>query len=470
MADRVAWMALLVGVASAGAVSCRMGVEPLPEPDRDPTVDPPPGDPPPLDGDACEPHRATLDALVGDLERERAALEIPGVGLAVVIDDCLFARGLGVEREGGVAVDEHTRFQLASLTKTLTALTALALEEEEILDRTMPVSHWAPTTSTASLESLLAHRAGFPTDLADSYSLDLEEFIEGNASVPMWAPPNAVWLYSNPGFALAGRALEVAAGEPFAALVRSRVFEPAGMADAIMGAELVGGEARMASGHSGSPGQAELIEPTDLYLASTYYGPMGGAFASAADLARLMRAFMTEEVLTTSSLDDMTRSRGAAYGTAVGYGQGLFTLYDGTAYHGGSVAGFLCEMDVHREARVGVAVLSAADWAFPTDTLYDALAQLLPPPGPPPPDAGPTAAEIVGTYDDDVVLGTVEVASTADGMTITIAGATHELTAWGDGAWGFWWPEWQTEIEASFQRAPTGELYLVTLLGVAARR
>ncbi len=464
-------------LCAALALSCACVANPRspgdarPDPDEpSDTKDPPrDDDPPPLSGDACADHQERLDALAERLERERAELGIPGAALALVIGDCLFARGVGVQREGGARVDEHTRFQLASLTKTLTALTAVALDEDGVVDRARPVAELVSTTSTATLDDVLAHRAGYPTDLPDATSLDLATYLDDNAAAPMWAPPGEVWLYSNPGFALAGRALEVAAGAPFAELVQDRVFAPAGMSDAIMGATLVGDEENMARGHSGGAASPEVIEPTDLYLASTYYGPMGGAFASAADLARLMHAFFTDAVVPSAALDDMARSRGSAWGSAVGYGQGLFTIYDGTVFHGGSVAGFLCELDVHRDARVGVAILSAADWAFPSETLNDALAELWPV-GPPPPAAdGPTDDEVVGRYQDDVVLGDVTVARAGGALTMTFDGATYTLTRWAPGNFSFAYPPWQMDVEVTFQRGPSGALYLVTLLGVAVR-
>lgn len=442
-------------------------VEPDPRPVDEPDADPPP---PPLEGDACDEHRARLDALAAQLDAERDQLGIPGAAIALVVGECLYARGFGLEREGGAAVDVHTRFQLASLTKTLTALTAVSLEESGELDRARPVSELVPTTSTATLDQLLAHRAGYPTNLPDASSLELSTYLENNTAAPMWAPPDEVWLYSNPGFALVGRALEVAGGAPFEQLVHDRVFARAGMADAVMGATLDGTEQAMARGHSGDPARAEVIEPTDLYLASTYYGPMGGAFASAADLARLMRAFMGEQVVSSASLNDMARSRGPAWGAAVGYGQGLFSVYEGTVFHGGSVAGFLCEMDLHREAQVGVAILSAADWAFPSETLYAAQAALWPGGPPPPDDDGPSDVEVVGSYHDDVVLGDVTVAGAAGALTMTLEGESYQLTRWAPGSFSFYYAPWQMELEASFQRGPTGTLYLVTLLGVARRQ
>ncbi len=455
-------------VAPLGPASDRTRDAREPSDAADPKL-PPDEDPPPLGGDACAEHQQRLEALADRLERERVELDIPGAAIALVVDDCLFARGLGVQAPGGAPVDEHTRFQLASMTKTLTALTALSLEEDGVIDRAAPVADLVSTTSNATLEELLAHRAGYPTDLPTATSLDLATYLDDNASAPMWAPPGEVWLYSNPGFALAGRALEVAAGAPFEQLVQERVFAPAGMSDAIMGATLDGAEPNMARGHSGDPARPELIEPTDLYLASTYYGPMGGAFASAADLTRLMHAFFGDAVVSSTSLDDMARSRGPAWGSAIGYGQGLFSMYEGTVFHGGSVAGFLSEMDLHPEARVGVAILSAADWAFPSETLNEAFAELWPA-GPPPPAAeGPSDAEVVGSYHDDVVLGDVVVSRAGGALSMSFDGTSYPLTRWAPGTFSFSYPPWQMDVEVSFQRGPSGTLHLVTLLGVAAR-
>jgi CubicO group peptidase (beta-lactamase class C family) len=430
-----------------------------------------PSPPPVIVVDPCAAHRAQLDAIAAAFDDERTSKGIPAAAIAVTIDECMFARGFGVERAGGATVDEHTRFQLASLSKTFTAMTALSLEEDGLLDRARPVRELVPaTTSTATLDHLLSHRAGYPTDLPQSASLDLRTFIEDNDGVPMWAPPDEVWLYSNPGFALAGLALESAGGAPFEQLVRERIFEPAGMTDAVMGAELTGSEDKMAHGNGGDPSAPQSIAPTDRYLASTYYGPMGGVFASAHDLARFMRAFMTEDVLATSSLDDMATSRGAAYGPYAGYGQGVFVTYDGVLQHGGSVFGYLSEMDVHRASGVGVAVVSAADWDFPSDVLLDALAELAAPSGELFEVDAPSEDDIVGTYVDAAVLGDIEVVREG-ALRIRIASqdVDEQLVPWGAGSYGFFYAEWGMEMEASFQRGRAGDLYVVTLLGVGAR-
>jgi hypothetical protein len=243
-----------------------------------------------------------------------------------------------------------------------------------------------------------------------------------------------------------------------------------------MGATLRGDEDKMAHGHGGNPNAPETIAPTDSYLASTYYGPMGGVFASAHDLARFMRAFMTEDVLSSASIDDMSTSRGAAYGAYQGYGQGVFVSFDGVINHSGSVFGYLSEMDVHRASKVGVAVVSAADWAFPSDALYDALDALAHPSGELLDVDAPGDDDVVGSYVDAAVLGEIEVVrafgvGTNGALRIHIdaMGIDEELVPYGPGSYGFFYEEWGMELEASFQRGPSGTLYVVTLLGVGAR-
>lgn len=48
--------------------------------------------------------------------------------------------------------------------------------------------------------------------------------------------------------------------------------------------------------------------------------------------------------------------------------------------------------------------------------------------------------------------------------------ASYPLTCRAPGSFCFSYPPWQMDVEASFQRGPSGTLYLVTRLGVAHRQ
>src|SRR5262245_57598219 len=84
----------------------------------------------------CEAYADDLEALAAQLAGWTETSAAPGSALAIVIDDCLFTRAFG---DG---VDVHSRFQLASMTKTLTALTVVSLEEDGVLDRLDPVADY----------------------------------------------------------------------------------------------------------------------------------------------------------------------------------------------------------------------------------------------------------------------------------------------------------------------------------------
>ena len=120
-----------------------------------------------------------------------------------------------------------------------------------------------------------------------------------------------------------------------------------------------------AVGHAESPNAP--VEPTDGYLTSGLYGPMGGAWVSAEDLAKFGRALMTGggSMLSAASVLAMTTShiRTASGGDEFGYGVFLDRyLTRETWSHTGSVGGFLTSIRLVPELGFGVFLVWNADW------------------------------------------------------------------------------------------------------------
>jgi CubicO group peptidase (beta-lactamase class C family) len=68
------------------------------------------------------------------LAERMAQLHIPGVSIAVIHNGSIeWARGFGVARVGGPAVDADTMFQAGSISKPVSAMAALKLVEEKKL-------------------------------------------------------------------------------------------------------------------------------------------------------------------------------------------------------------------------------------------------------------------------------------------------------------------------------------------------
>lgn len=231
-----------------------------------------------VDMAGCPGGDAAWDALLSRTEAAFAQAGVPGGALAVVCDGSLVhAAGFGVTRsDGGSAVTTQTRFQWASMTKMLTGVAAVSVAEDGLVDLHQPVGNvfGGASWSNVTLHQLLTHTAAYPTEFDVVMSDDLMTVVRDNESQLAWAPPGAVWFYSNPGFAVAGAVIEQASGTPFDALVEDRIFTAANMTRATMSVDevLAGGD--YAYGHSeGGP-----VGPADSYFGTGSYGPMGGAW------------------------------------------------------------------------------------------------------------------------------------------------------------------------------------------------
>jgi CubicO group peptidase (beta-lactamase class C family) len=130
----------------------------------------------------------------------------------------------------------------------------------EVLGKDLPDVH--PKFAAITLEQLLSHTSGIPTDTKEIFEL----YISGEAyddTLPgsrlrllrTWGKhepvvkPDAPFQYSNLGFIAAGAMVEAAAGEPWESLVIRRVFTPLGLKTAGLGPQASMGKLDAPVGH-----------------------------------------------------------------------------------------------------------------------------------------------------------------------------------------------------------------------------
>jgi len=121
----------------------------------------------------------------------------------------------------------------------------------------------------------------------------LEKFADGLAAMPLVVQPGTRWLYSM-SLDLLGRVIEVAAGQPFDAFLKQRLFDPAGMSSTffqVPASEL----GRLTTNYGIMNGTLLPIDPAN----QSIYGdvppfPMGGAglVSSARDYDRFLRMLL----------------------------------------------------------------------------------------------------------------------------------------------------------------------------------
>lgn len=152
--------------------------------------------------------------LVAAIDQEVASGRIVGGVLALSLDGrviCHHAVGLG-DRETGRRVHHDARFRLASLTRAVTALTALSLVDRGHIQLHAPVCDYLPdfnptmpdgSASALTIHHLLSHTAGLqypadrhsPNGLTED-GLDIDAAVTAMAKVPLLHTPGTAWRYS----------------------------------------------------------------------------------------------------------------------------------------------------------------------------------------------------------------------------------------------------------------------------------
>jgi CubicO group peptidase (beta-lactamase class C family) len=244
----------------------------------------------------------------------------------------------------GRTVDEHTLFQVASLSKWLTAWGVMKLVEEGRIDLDAPVSRYLTRwqlppseydNDAVTIRLLLAHDAGLTDGLGflgfapgeDIPTLEQElthtadVLPSADGVIRVGAEPASGWRYSGGGYLILQLVIEEVSAQDFDTYMRREIFEPLGMRE---------------SGFT-SPDPARLADifAVDGSPATHYSFAATGAaslYTSAHDLTLFLQAQGASpgapagrEVLTAQTLQRMTTPHANLFGLPV-WGLGV-TLY-----------------------------------------------------------------------------------------------------------------------------------------------
>jgi CubicO group peptidase (beta-lactamase class C family) len=230
---------------------------------------------------------------------------IPGLVALVARGDQVHVEALGTLTLGGAPVARDSVFRISSTTKPITAAATLALAEEglialdEPVDRLLPelaerrvlrrgggpLDDTVPAVRPVTVRDLLTFTfgLGITTEMwaspepwpvaraADALHLatfgpprpDIQPgpdtWIAALGTLPLIAQPGERWLY-NTGASVLGVLVARAAGQPFAEVLRSRLFEPLGMRDT---AFFAADPSRLATCYQAGPDGLAVRDPPD---------------------------------------------------------------------------------------------------------------------------------------------------------------------------------------------------------------
>jgi CubicO group peptidase (beta-lactamase class C family) len=288
--------------------------------------------------------------------------------------------------ETKLPIRPDTMFQIASMTKPITAVGIMILVEDGLLALTDPVEKYLPKFAEIKLQvkaaepgqggelaeirkpvrpitiiDLLTHTSGmgggYPDQMRDLFNKrnrTLAEAVDAFPQRPLEFEPGSKWGYSNMGIATLGRIIEIVSQKPYEEFMAERIFQPLGMRDSYYFVP-ESKHNRIAAIYK-LEGNHLTRADIDIYRkGARYSSPEAGLYTTAFDLFLFYQmmlnggAYNNQRILSQASVELMTQvhtdSLKAGFSPGIGYGlgwavvkdvEGMFRLNSiGTFGHGG---------------------------------------------------------------------------------------------------------------------------------------
>ncbi len=283
----------------------------------------------------------------------------------------------------GRSMKKDDLFWIASMTKPMTAICVLMLQEEGKLAIDDPVEKHLPEFKNqwmieqkeankltlirpkrpVTVRDLLMHTGGLGDVKSPRVTSTLAELAMGYAREALQFEPGSQWRYSNAGINTLGRIVEVVSGKDFASFIQERIFDPLQMRDTTFWPTEEQSK-RIAKSYKLNKENGKLDETVVYFTEGPLTDrrrtpfPAGGLYSSAKDVARVYQMMLnggalegkrllkpeTVTLMTTTQSGDI--KTGFVDGMSWGLGfqvvrepQGVTAaLSKGTFGHGGAFA------------------------------------------------------------------------------------------------------------------------------------
>ncbi|HEX3582587.1 MAG TPA: serine hydrolase domain-containing protein, partial [Thermoanaerobaculia bacterium] len=203
-----------------------------------------------------------------------------------------------------VPLSMRSKFRIASITKTFTAAAISMLAERGKLAYTDPLLKFIPDFPKGdkiTVRQLLLHSSGVPNpDSQTCSNASLTDIVGELAKKPLWFEPGTADGYSNGGYALLARVVEVASGKSWSDFLRDEIFQLLALGETSVDAQDAVVPMRV-RGFVPGPGAAG-IEHARCEGAWAAYGS-GAVISSANDLYRWARPVRNDKPFKRSALE-----------------------------------------------------------------------------------------------------------------------------------------------------------------------
>jgi serine-type D-Ala-D-Ala carboxypeptidase/endopeptidase len=274
-----------------------------------------------------------------------------------------------IKKGASVPPNNHTVFEIGSLTKTFTGLMMAegvekgAIHESDRLDSFN--QEWSGgRTGDISLLDLVTHRSGLPrlpcnlhyADPRRPYAdYDETDLIRGlnddafSAKCPLSAHPSAEITYSNWGFGLLGYLMSKKASLTYPALLKTQITEPFGLTDTSVDLS-ADQKSRLAQGYD------ETVQETALWDRKVLFGN-GAIRSTASDILKYAQFYLHPETSPNpNAIRRSMRLRFQSPTQRIAYAWNVTP--SGSIWHSGMTGGFASELKVYPTRDLAVLYLT----------------------------------------------------------------------------------------------------------------
>jgi CubicO group peptidase (beta-lactamase class C family) len=243
--------------------------------------------------------------------------EIAGAVTAVVtLDRTLHLESTGhADLASNRLMTPDTLFWIASMTKPVTGVAIMMLQDDGKLKLSDPVANYIPEfaglkspsgqPANLTIIQILTHTSGLgeASGPAAQSASTLADLVPVWLAAKMQFEPGAQWKYCQSGINLAGRIVEVVSGLSFDAFIQRRLFDPLGMTDTTF-YPTKAQRARLATAYAKHKDTGLVPVPPRAGFGAPEHPPQGngGLFSTPQDYARFCQLLLGQGTVGSQRL------------------------------------------------------------------------------------------------------------------------------------------------------------------------
>lgn len=288
------------------------------------------------------------------------------------------------DKQNDIPFSNDILFPVGSMTKSMTAISILQLEEQGKLSVKDPVSKYfpeLPNSDKVTIHQLLNHSSGYvdffeTPEIRKSYTKSHtdKEIVSSFAEKPLVSDPGEKFAYINSDYYLLGKIIEKVSGENYNSYIEKNIFKLAGLDHTFVMNQETMRNVKVKGYEDGE--LAQQIHPS-LLLAS------GNVLSTKEDMAKYLSAIESNKLLTPEQKEKMVSSSIKVNPFGIGYGYGWYTANGPISFnekeyvHGGSLPGLRVGVSHYPEKDLSIIIFSNFDSEWNYSPLMNGIASII---------------------------------------------------------------------------------------------